>query len=995
STTVLQFELDRERYFGHFASLVPPLSIIDSGCSKHMTGNRALLTNFMEKFLETVRFGNNGFAVIAGYGDVVIGSMKIKKVYYVEGLGHNLFSVGRFCDKGLEVAFRKSTCFVRNEDGVDLLTACEQGKIHQKHHKSKTAFASNKPLYLLHIDLCGPMRIQSINVKRYVLVVVDDYSRYTWVFFLYSKDEASETKDHPLQKIIGDPMSSVRTRGQLANSCMLSLIEPANMAEALRDVDWSAMQEELDQFARLKVWRLVPRPEGKSVIKTKWIFKNKKDESSLVIQNKARLVAVGYSQQEGIDYDETFTPVARIEAIRLFLAYAAHKNFTIFQMDVKTSFLNEILNEEVYVGQPLVSFSSGHDDVDGAPRAEPHVRVEDIAMGSTGGASFVPVNNAETFAFTHDADSPIDDFFDSQTVDTATAENVYVSKWSHVCMVFELRLRYEHEIISREKFQKKFIDDSMVVQQCDAEIAALKIKLEKAETEVVARSEEVDTLNKQNDELLGKVSALESRRGELNKHIIRLGADCERLWNEVAGEARLREDFKSFQDAKAHHFEENSAQLDAHIANVRRYMDDDLYPHMFTAIAGHRWVLGHDLCLAVMKCAQFAECQSALGRVISLANDNGIQEGLEARIEHGKSRRSLAQVEAYDLEVKDRYVVAVSDFDNVLFTLLDELESLSPCDEQRNVTSAPELQRFQPLHSSAAERRGLCLLFGSTTSVVVVSAPLQDSFIGVGDISLCAPFPSASNNMSRFRSSPSFSARFTSAHLSEGIPLSTEITASVPRVPFEQRNEPPAQLRVGYVPILDINYFRHFLDILENYNPMDDEPMWVADRVVALTSGLAIIIPKTANEFDIKGNHLTLVKENQFDGRIKTDPHKHIHEFLRICDMFKYTDTENEAIRLMMFFLSLTGEAKTWLNELNEGTNKTWDELRTAFISRFLPSALFDRLQGEIRAFSQLENETLTKAWLRMKELLRNCRGHNLSKGNIIKIFYHGLNEIT
>nr|GFB06764.1 integrase, catalytic region, zinc finger, CCHC-type, peptidase aspartic, catalytic [Tanacetum cinerariifolium] len=98
------------------------LWIIDSGCSKHMTGNRALLTNFLEKFLGTIRFGNNDFAVIAGYGDVVIGSMTIKKVYYVEGLGHNLFSVGQFCDKGLEVAFLKSTCFVRNEDGVDLLT---------------------------------------------------------------------------------------------------------------------------------------------------------------------------------------------------------------------------------------------------------------------------------------------------------------------------------------------------------------------------------------------------------------------------------------------------------------------------------------------------------------------------------------------------------------------------------------------------------------------------------------------------------------------------------------------------------------------------------------------------------------------------------------------------------------------------------------------------------------------------------------------------------
>ncbi|GKB60487.1 reverse transcriptase domain-containing protein [Tanacetum coccineum] len=122
---------------------------------------------------------------------------------------------------------------------------------------------------------------------------------------------------------------------------------------------------------------------------------------------------------------------------------------------------------------------------------------------------------------------------------------------------------------------------------------------------------------------------------------------------------------------------------------------------------------------------------------------------------------------------------------------------------------------------------------------------------------------------------------------------------------------------------------------------MDDEPVWAADHVVAPTPGSAITIPETANEFTIKGNHLTLVKGNQFDGITKTDPHKHIHEFLGICDTFKYKDTENEAVRLMMFRLSLTGEAKTWLEELNEGTIETWDELRTTFISRFFPPTLF------------------------------------------------------
>nr|GFB97890.1 hypothetical protein [Tanacetum cinerariifolium] len=101
---------------------------------------------------------------------------------------------------------------------------------------------------------------------------------------------------------------------------------------------------------------------SKTIIKTKWIFKNKKDESSLVIRNKARLVAIGYSQQEGIDYDETFSPVARIEVIRLFLAYAAHKDFTVFQMDVKTAFLNGIRKEEVYAGQPLGFVSKQYPD---------------------------------------------------------------------------------------------------------------------------------------------------------------------------------------------------------------------------------------------------------------------------------------------------------------------------------------------------------------------------------------------------------------------------------------------------------------------------------------------------------------------------------------------------------------------------------------------------------------------------------------------------------
>ena len=148
----------------------------------------------------------------------------------------------------------------------------------------------------------------------------------------------------------------MRTRSATHNECMysgfLSQMEPKKIEEALTDPDWVvAMQEELNQFEHRKVWKLVPRPKHKKVIDTRWVFRNKLDEEGIVTRNKARLVAKGYSQAEGIDYDETFAPVARLEAIRMFLAFAAHSNFKVYQMDVKSAFLNEELDEEVYVEQ--------------------------------------------------------------------------------------------------------------------------------------------------------------------------------------------------------------------------------------------------------------------------------------------------------------------------------------------------------------------------------------------------------------------------------------------------------------------------------------------------------------------------------------------------------------------------------------------------------------------------------------------------------------------
>ncbi|GKE04959.1 retrovirus-related pol polyprotein from transposon TNT 1-94 [Tanacetum coccineum] len=266
------------------------LFIVDSGYTKHMTGNLTLLCNFVKKYLGTVRFGNDQFAPILGYGDLVQGNIMINRVYYVEGLNHNLFSVGQFCDADLEVAFQKSTCFVRDLQGNDSLTSnrgsdihtiflqettsstpiclmakasptqawlwhrrlshlnfdyinllskkdvmiglpklkyvkdqlcssCEVSKAKRSSFKTKAVPSSKGRLNLLHIDLCGPMRVASINGKKYILVIVDEYSRYTWTLFLRSKDETPEVlKDFltMIQRNLQALVNSVRTdRGTL------------------------------------------------------------------------------------------------------------------------------------------------------------------------------------------------------------------------------------------------------------------------------------------------------------------------------------------------------------------------------------------------------------------------------------------------------------------------------------------------------------------------------------------------------------------------------------------------------------------------------------------------------------------------------------------------------------------------------------------------------------------------------------------------------------
>ncbi|GJU55691.1 putative ribonuclease H-like domain-containing protein [Tanacetum coccineum] len=174
------------------------------------------------------------------------------------------------------------------------------------------------------------------------------------------KHNSKWTEDHPLENIIGELDRLVSTRLQLHEQALfcyydafLTAVEPKTYKDALTQSCWiEAMQEELNEFECLEVWELVPRLDKVMVITLKWIYKVKLDKLGGILKNKARLVARGYCQEEGIDFEEFFAPVARFESIRIFLAFVAHINMVVYQMDVKTAFLNGNLQEEVYVSQP-------------------------------------------------------------------------------------------------------------------------------------------------------------------------------------------------------------------------------------------------------------------------------------------------------------------------------------------------------------------------------------------------------------------------------------------------------------------------------------------------------------------------------------------------------------------------------------------------------------------------------------------------------------------
>ncbi|GJY14734.1 retrovirus-related pol polyprotein from transposon TNT 1-94 [Tanacetum coccineum] len=253
-----------------------------------MTGDRTLLETFIKKFMGTARFGNDHFIAITCYGDYVQGNITVCHVYYVEGLGHNLFSVGQFCDGDVEVAFRSKTCYVRNLEGDDFLTVARESNLYT-------------------------ISILDMAASLHVCLMSKDTSTKSWLWH------------HRLSHLNFVESMNTPSKGDLDN-----LFRP--------------MYEEYFEKRSFEV---------STNSSAQQVYNNEDSPStSSIIVKEQEAPSIGYKQEEGIDFKESFAHFTRLEAVRMFIAYATHKNFTIFQMDVKTTFLNGPLKEEVYVSQP-------------------------------------------------------------------------------------------------------------------------------------------------------------------------------------------------------------------------------------------------------------------------------------------------------------------------------------------------------------------------------------------------------------------------------------------------------------------------------------------------------------------------------------------------------------------------------------------------------------------------------------------------------------------
>ncbi|GJX87076.1 putative ribonuclease H-like domain-containing protein [Tanacetum coccineum] len=280
--------------------------------SGYMTGNKASYLAEIKTLMMALLLleDSKGYELVKVK---ITGKLDFEDVCFVKELQHfNLFSVSQMCDKKNKVLFTDTECLVLSpefrlpDENQVLLRIPRQNNISKSSRSNKES------------------------------KVTKSSGAHAFVSYI-QKQRRNNHKDFQ----------------HCLFACFLSQNEPKKISEALEDESWvDAMQEELLQFKIQKVWILVDLPYGKKAIGTKWVYRNKKDERGVVVRNKARLVAQGHRQEEGIDYDEVFAPVARIEAIRIFLAFASYMGFIVYQMDVKSAFLYGKIDEEVYVSQP-------------------------------------------------------------------------------------------------------------------------------------------------------------------------------------------------------------------------------------------------------------------------------------------------------------------------------------------------------------------------------------------------------------------------------------------------------------------------------------------------------------------------------------------------------------------------------------------------------------------------------------------------------------------
>nr|GEZ25019.1 putative ribonuclease H-like domain-containing protein [Tanacetum cinerariifolium] len=364
--------------------------VIDSGCSRHMKGNISYLSDFEELNGGYVAFEGNpkddSLAKFDGKVDEVflVGYSVSSKAFRVFNSRTRIFQETlhvNFLENKPNVegsgstwlfdidSLPKTMNYQPNTDGDDAFDEKEH-EFDEKKPVSKVNVSPSSNAYTNTFSAAGssnaaasPTHGKSLFIDASQLPDDPDMPKLEDITYSNDEDDVGaeadfnnlETsitvspipttrvhKDHHVTQIISDLSSATQTR------------KPKRVHQALKDPSWiEAMQEELLQFKMQKVWVLVDFPHGKRAIGTKWVFRNKKDERGIVVRNKARLIAQGHTQEEGINYEEVFAPVARIKAIRLFLAYASFMSFMVYQMDVKSAFLYGTIKEEVYACQPL------------------------------------------------------------------------------------------------------------------------------------------------------------------------------------------------------------------------------------------------------------------------------------------------------------------------------------------------------------------------------------------------------------------------------------------------------------------------------------------------------------------------------------------------------------------------------------------------------------------------------------------------------------------